>query len=150
MIPATRHGRIRQPMNQTTDASAIFAPLWKRKWLILIVGLLVAGLSYRYYQHKPRVFSSSTQVYLASGSEEQGLFSSSQVKNPLGDRTVTDQVALINSAAITQLVHNQLRAEHNRKAVAGTAHAKAIAGSDFITITTEAPSAKAAEKLASV
>ncbi len=150
MILASRHGRIREPMNQTTDASAIFAPLWKRKWLILIVGLLVAGLSYLYYRHQPRVFSSSTQVYLGSGSEEQGLFSTSQVKSTLGDRTVTDQVALINSAAIGQLVHDQLRAEHDRGAAAGTAHAKAATGSDFITITTEAHSAKAAEKLAGV
>ena len=30
-------------MNETTDATAIFAPLWRRKWLILIVALLVGG-----------------------------------------------------------------------------------------------------------
>ena len=36
-------------MNETTDATAIFAPLWKRKWLILIVGLLVGAATYIYY-----------------------------------------------------------------------------------------------------
>jgi Mrp family chromosome partitioning ATPase len=139
-------------MNQTTDASAIFAPLWKRKWLILIVGVLVAGLSYLYYKHKPLVFSSSTQVYLGSGAEEQGLFGTSQAKaSALGDRTVTDQVGLINSPAIGQLVREQLRGEHShaaRAALKGSAHAKATTGSDFITIGTEAPSAKGAETLA--
>jgi Mrp family chromosome partitioning ATPase/capsular polysaccharide biosynthesis protein len=134
---------------QTTDASAIFAPLWKHKWLILIVGVLVGGLSYLYYRHEARTFSSSTQVYLGSGSEEQGLFSNNQAKSTLGDRTVTDQVSLINSAAIGQLVHNKLRAEHDHAALVGTAHAKATSGSDFISITAEAHSAKGAETLAS-
>jgi Mrp family chromosome partitioning ATPase/capsular polysaccharide biosynthesis protein len=137
-------------MNQTTDASAIFAPLLKRKWLILAVGVLVAALSYLYYRHKPQEFASSTQVYLGSGAEEQGLFGTSQAKSgTLGDRTVTDQVGLINSAAIGQLVRGQLRSEHDRAALKGTAHAKATTGSDFITITAEGPSAKGAEKLAS-
>jgi Mrp family chromosome partitioning ATPase/capsular polysaccharide biosynthesis protein len=134
---------------QTTDASAIFAPLWKHRWLILIVGVLVGGLSYLYYRHEARTFSSSTQVYLGSGSEEQGLFSNNQAKSTLGDRTVTDQVSLINSAAIGQLVHNKLRAEHDHAALLGTAHAKATSGSDFISITAEAHSAKGAETLAS-
>lgn len=135
-------------MNQTTDASAIFAPLWKRKWLILMVGLLVGALTYLYYRHQPRTFSSSVQVYLGSGSEEQGLFTTNQAKSSLSDRTLTDQVALINSPAIGQVVREQLKAEHDHAAVAGTAKAKNTSGSDFIGITAEAHTAKGAEKLA--
>ena len=36
-------------MNETTDAGAIVAPLWRFKWLILVVGLLVAGGTYWHY-----------------------------------------------------------------------------------------------------
>ena len=33
-------------MNETTDATSIFAPLWRRKWWILITALLVAAATY--------------------------------------------------------------------------------------------------------
>ena len=62
-------------MNDTTDATAIFAPLWKRKWLILIVGVLVAAATYAYYKHKPPVYGASTEIYLGAGSEVQSLIS---------------------------------------------------------------------------
>ena len=40
-------------MNETPSATAILAPIWRRKWLILIVGIVVAGGTYLYYKHKP-------------------------------------------------------------------------------------------------
>src|ERR1035437_8598691 len=43
-------------MNETTDAATILAPLWKRKWLILLVGLVVAGASYEYYKRQPSLY----------------------------------------------------------------------------------------------
>ncbi|MHB8233147.1 MAG: Wzz/FepE/Etk N-terminal domain-containing protein, partial [Solirubrobacteraceae bacterium] len=58
-------------MNETTDATAIFAPIWRRKWLILIVAVLVAAGTYFYYKRQPSLFQASTQLYLAAGAEEQ-------------------------------------------------------------------------------
>jgi Mrp family chromosome partitioning ATPase len=135
-------------MNETTDASAIFAPLWRRKWLILLVGLLVGVLSYVYYKHRPSVFQSTTQIYLANGSEEQSLLASAQGKKTLNERAISDQAAIVNSNVVSEAVHNLLRAEHARVALKGKARAKAAAGSDLVVITAEARNGEAAAKLA--
>jgi Mrp family chromosome partitioning ATPase/capsular polysaccharide biosynthesis protein len=62
-----------QPMNETTDATAIVAPLWRYKWLVLLVALLVAGGTYLYYNNRKPFYQLATQVNLANGVEEQGL-----------------------------------------------------------------------------
>ncbi|MFI5003971.1 MAG: Wzz/FepE/Etk N-terminal domain-containing protein [Solirubrobacterales bacterium] len=135
-------------MNETTDAAAIFAPLWKRRWLILSVGILVAAATYAYYKRQPTVYSATTQLYLGSGSEEQGLLGSAQSKTTLNDRAVVDQATLINSSAVGEPVHRQLREAHDLAAARGKAHASASTGSDFITITAEAHTSKGAVDLA--
>lgn len=135
-------------MNETTDATAIFAPLWKRKWLILAVGILVAGATYGYYKRKPPVYLATTQVYLGSGSEEQGVFNNVQGRTTLSERDINNQAALINSNVVGEAVHRRLREEHYAVAAHGKAHAKSAAGSDFITISAEASTARGAALLA--
>jgi len=131
----------------TTDAASIFAPIWKRKWLILAVGLLVAAGTYFYYKRQPAVYSASTQLYLGSSSEQQGTAAGSPSKSLTG-RALTDQVGLLNSAIIGEVVRKRLRAQHELAAAKGKAKAAASGASDFITITTEAHKPKAAVQLA--
>ncbi|HEV3322982.1 MAG TPA: Wzz/FepE/Etk N-terminal domain-containing protein [Solirubrobacteraceae bacterium] len=135
-------------MNETTEATPIFAPIWRRKWLILLVGILVAAATYLYYKHQPTVYTASTQIYLGGGTEEQGLLNSTQSKITLDDRDVTDQATLINSNSLGEPVHQRLRSEHHLAAARGKAHASASSGSDFITIAAEARTSKGAEQLA--
>jgi Mrp family chromosome partitioning ATPase/capsular polysaccharide biosynthesis protein len=130
-------------MNDTTDATAILAPIWRRKWMILIVALLVAAGSYLYYKRQPTLFQTSTQLYLAAGSEEQ--FSE---KGGLKSAAVSaaNQAAIINSIVVEK-TRKQLRKEHNRVAKTashGTIKAKAAEKSQFVTLISEAPSARAA------
>ncbi len=135
-------------MNETTDATAIFAPIWRRKWLILLVGIVVAVATYAYYKHQPVLYTASTQIYLGGGTEEQGLLNTTQSKVTLNDRDVSDQATLINSSSLGEPVHRQLRSEHRLAAARGKAHASPAGGSDFITITAEAHTSKGAEQLA--
>ena len=58
-------------MNETPEATAIFAPIWKRKWLILIVAILAGAGSYFYYRRDPSIYSASTQLYLGNGAEDR-------------------------------------------------------------------------------
>jgi succinoglycan biosynthesis transport protein ExoP len=140
-------------MNQTTDANAIFAPIWKRKWLILIAGLLVAVGSYYYYQRKPKIYSASTQVYLGNGAEEQQQLASSGGGS--GKKAATadpaTQALLINSSIIKDAVHARLRKEHKntavRAALKGKVKAKSATKSEFITIGGEAHNARGAALL---
>jgi Mrp family chromosome partitioning ATPase/capsular polysaccharide biosynthesis protein len=141
-------------MNDTTDATAIFAPLWKRKWLILIVGVLVAAGTYVYYKHKPPVYAASTEIYLGGGSEVQALIGNTQANGAESDRSIADQVVLINSSLVGNAVERRLLRRHDLVAARGTAEASSSAaasssgGSDFITISSKAGSAAGAADLA--
>ena len=135
-------------MNETTDATAIFAPLWKRKWLILLVGVLVGVATYLYYDHEPKVYGAATGVYLGSGSEVQALLGNGQATSTENDRSITNQVVLINSSVVGAAVQSRLLKEGNAEAASGSATAIAAKGSDFISISTTAGSGQAAADLA--
>jgi Mrp family chromosome partitioning ATPase len=141
-------------MNETTDATALFAPIWRRKWLILIVGILVAVGSYLYYRREAALYSSTTQVYLGNGSEEQNQISSSGsggIKKVSAPNPAT-QAVLINSSIIKEAVRDRLRKERKtaavRAALKGKTKAKSSEKSEFITITAEARNARGVALLA--
>jgi capsular polysaccharide biosynthesis protein len=135
-------------MNETTtDASAIFAPIWRRKWLILAVAILVAAGSYEYYKRKPSTFAVKTELYLGGASEGQALLNNTLGKTNLSATAIANQVQLITTT-IAEVVHKQLRKEHSRAAAGGKVKAKAAAGSEFITISAEAATARGAAELA--
>jgi non-specific protein-tyrosine kinase len=133
-------------MNEsTTEAASIFAPLWKRKWMILGVAILVAIGTYYYYKRQTPTYTAETRLYLGS---EQSPGSNGPSKSTLSGRAVTDQVEIINSAVIALPVRKRLRAQHQLAAAKGKAKASATAASDFITIGTEAHTPRAARDLA--
>ncbi len=136
----------------TTDAAAVFAPLWRRKWLILGVALLVAAGAYVYYKRKPPVYSATTQVYLGNGAEEQAQLNAGSAGGKKANApNPTAQSALINSGIIRQQVRADLHRERKSRAVrtalAGKTKAKAPEKGEFISINGEARSAKGAALL---
>jgi Mrp family chromosome partitioning ATPase/capsular polysaccharide biosynthesis protein len=142
-------------MNETTDASAIFAPLWRRKWLILAVAILVALGSYFYYKREAPVYSASTQIYLANGAEEQTQASSTgkgHEGKKAGGVGAGTSATLINSSIIKEAVRDQLRKQKKtpevRAALKGKAKAKAVEKSQFITVNAEARNPKGTALLA--
>jgi Mrp family chromosome partitioning ATPase/capsular polysaccharide biosynthesis protein len=142
------HGRILQSMNETPDATALFAPIWRRKWLILAVGILVAVATYFYYKRERPVYQTSTQVYLGAASEEQVPGEKGAVK--LHSVSAPAQATLINSIVVEQ-VHHRLRAEHKNALAHGSkVRANSAEKSEFIKIFTEAHSARGAALLANL
>jgi Mrp family chromosome partitioning ATPase/capsular polysaccharide biosynthesis protein len=141
-------------MNETTDATAIFAPIWRRKWLILIVGILVAVGSYLYYRREPGLYSATTQVYLGNGAEEQNQISASGSNGikKAGAPNPATQAVLINSSIIKGEVRDRLRKQRKtaaaRAALKGKAKAKSSEKSEFITISAEAHNARGVALLA--
>ena len=135
-------------MNDTTDATAIFAPLWKRKWLILIVGVAVGVATYLYYDQQQPEYGSGSAIYLGNGSEVQSLLGGTQSSGTESDRSITNQVVLINSSVVGNAVQRRLLEEGNIEAARGSASASSTTGSDFISITTRANTGQAAADLA--
>jgi Mrp family chromosome partitioning ATPase/capsular polysaccharide biosynthesis protein len=130
-------------MNDASNAEPIFAPLWRRKWLILAVAILAAAGTYLYYRRATPTFQATTEIFLGAGAEEL----------PGGERksaapSAATQLAIINSIVIEK-VRAGLRKEHNLAAAHGIVRAKAAEkGGQFIIITTEAHRARAAATLA--
>src|SRR6478672_9340480 len=136
-------------MNDTSsDSASIFAPLWKRKWLILAVAIVVAAATYEYYKHRPVNYKATTQLFLGGGSEQSPGLGASTGKSTLSGRALADQVGIINSSIVGKPARETLKAEHDLPAARAKATATASAASDFITITTEAHKPKAAVALA--
>ncbi|HTU79285.1 MAG TPA: Wzz/FepE/Etk N-terminal domain-containing protein [Solirubrobacteraceae bacterium] len=131
--------------NTTTDAANLFAPLWKRKWLILAVAVVVGLATYEYYKQQTPTWSSSTQLYFGAASEQQA---SGAAKSGLSGRSLQNQVGLIDSPIVAEAVRKRLRREHDHLASKGTLKVKASSTSDFITISTTAHSPRAAATLA--
>ena len=135
-------------MNETPSATAILAPIWRRKWLILIVGIVVAGGTYLYYKHKHPSFQSETQLYLSAGAEQTAGEKGAGGKN--SGLTASAQPDIINSVVAEEAKH-QLKAEQNHTAKAaakGKIKAKANEKSQFVNITTEAKTPRASALLA--
>ncbi len=129
-------------MNETTDATSIFAPLWRRKWLILAVAVVVGLGSYVYYKGKPAVYQASTQLFLGGASEEAAPGEKASSKTSSSD--VTNQASVVNSIVVEE-VRQRLRTEHRAALAHGSkVRAKGSEKGAFITITTEAHSGKAA------
>lgn len=127
-------------MNQTPDARSIFAPIWRWKWLILAVAIVVGGASYLYYKREKPTFEVSTEVYLGASSEEQAPTSKTTAKS----RGTGDQAAIVNTIVVEE-VRSQLLKEHKGALMRGAkVRAKIPEKSEFLTITTEAHSAKGA------
>lgn len=134
-------------MNETTDATAIFAPIWRRKWLILAVAIVVGAASYFYYKRQTATYQATTQVYLGASAEEQA----PGEKVAKGRNTLSDQAAVINTIVVEQ-VRRRLRAEHKSKLAARSTKVKAKSPekSEFITITAEGHSAKGVALIANL
>jgi Mrp family chromosome partitioning ATPase len=135
-------------MNETTDATAIFAPLWRRKWLILAVGLVVGVGSYFYYKHQKPTYQVTTQLYLGAAAEEAPPTEKTTGKN--SGAVITNQAALINSIVV-ESVHAQLHKQHEGQLARGSkVRAKGTEKGQFITVTVEAHSAKGAALVANL
>jgi succinoglycan biosynthesis transport protein ExoP len=128
-------------MNETTDATSFFSPLWRHKWLILAVGIAVAAGSYFYYKRAKPLYRAVTSVYLG---EEQAPAAAGKIPTA----AVSGQVAIINEI-VAERVNQQLRKQHKGALVrGGKVKATAAEKSVFITLTAEAHSARGAALLA--
>jgi Mrp family chromosome partitioning ATPase/capsular polysaccharide biosynthesis protein len=138
-------------MNETTEATAIFTPLWKRKWQILAVAILVAAATYGYYQRQATVYQATAQTN--GGAETQ------EAATPKKGRRAKKAAAAAASgaqaqAAVSPIVHevvaNQLRTliatPTALTALRGIVKAEEKGG--FILISAEAETEKAAALLA--
>jgi Mrp family chromosome partitioning ATPase/capsular polysaccharide biosynthesis protein len=134
-------------MNDTTpDATAIFAPIWRRKWLILAVAILVGVGSYLYFKRERPTFQTSTEVFLGASAEEQAL-----AGHATKQKSLLNGQATVVSAIVVEEVRRKLRAEHKGALVTkAKIHAKIPEKSEILQITVEGHTRKGTALLANL
>src|ERR1700726_3942316 len=140
-------------MKETTEAAAIFTPLWKRKWQILAVALLVALGTYFYYKREATVYLATTQTNggtevqeptTKKGKRARKLAAAAASGVPNGA-----QAAAIVSPLLREVVVHRLRSLQSPLALtAARGTVKASEKGGFIQISAEAETGKAAALLA--
>jgi Mrp family chromosome partitioning ATPase len=150
-------------MNETTDATALLAPLWRFKWFIVGVGLAVALATYVYYGGQSVSYQAATTVNMANGAEEQGVAPSEPTPRKGARRrkeTVTSPsmagANVINSPVIHGNVISQLRQETTlpayrpvaEAALRGSYVAKGAETGQIVSIVATAPTGAAAALIA--
>jgi polysaccharide biosynthesis transport protein len=134
-------------MTPTHSASSALVPVWRRKWLILVIGILVAAGAYEHYKAKPTIFSVKTELYLGAASEGQQLLNTTLGKTKLSSTAIANDAELINTT-IGEIVKKKFKREHKHDAAKGKVKAKAQASSEFIQLTAEAHTPTAVSEVA--
>lgn len=143
-------------MTETTDAGAIVAPLWRFKWLILLVGLLVAAGTYAYYSGGTRSYVTITEINLNNGNEEQGIQPAAEKRTgkKKGNASAgSTAVSIISSPLVHGIVAAELRAMSThvaQLALRGSVAASAKEKSQFVTISATAKNPRSAALLANL
>jgi Mrp family chromosome partitioning ATPase/capsular polysaccharide biosynthesis protein len=135
-------------MNETApDATNIFAPIWRRKWLILAVALLVGVASYFYFKRQRPTFQNQTQVFLGASAEEQTLAGHT---NRTKNSALSGQATIV-TAIVVEEVRQKLRREHRAGVIKkAKIHAKIPEKTELLQITAEAHSPRGTALLANL
>jgi Mrp family chromosome partitioning ATPase/capsular polysaccharide biosynthesis protein len=117
------------------SAADYFRPIWRRRWLILIIAVIATVGTYVYYNRKPRVYEASTSLYVGNGSYVQSLLGEGG-SNGDPTRTLTDLATLVDSPPVVadaeKLVGNP--------AHLGSVQASPATDSDFIDLSSRGTS----------
>ncbi len=106
-------------------------PVWRFKFLIVVIVALVAAGAYEYSDHKPKIYESSTEVYVGQTQLEQ-IINPYSVESP---RTISDDASLVTTPAIAVAVAKQLQTTIPPTTLLANVTATPSSTEDFITIT---------------
>jgi polysaccharide biosynthesis transport protein len=119
-------------------------PVWRFKIGVVLVVIAAAIGTYAYANHQPRVYETSTELYVGQ-SELQ------QVVNPtvtLSSRSVADEATLLTTPAVAEAVRTKLKLPYTPNQLLSTVQATPSASEDFLTITVQSSSPQLAAVIA--
>jgi Mrp family chromosome partitioning ATPase/capsular polysaccharide biosynthesis protein len=120
-------------------------PLLARKWMILLAVVIATGAVYAYYSHKPKVYESSTLVYVI---EQGDPLNGGNANIQQTDRQVADQATLLDSTATAALVAGKIHYPGSPGQLLQQVTMTSQPGQDFVQISAQAGTAQGAAKIA--
>jgi Mrp family chromosome partitioning ATPase/capsular polysaccharide biosynthesis protein len=134
-------------MSETTeqrDLRDYIRPVLRRWWLILAVVPVVTVGTYLYYDHKPKVYTASTQLYVQPSALNQLLLGGSAPTSPV---TVGNLAHLIETRAVGSQAARVLR-QQKAGNVVGSVTSEPLEATNFIIVSATSPSPRDAALLA--
>ena len=129
---------------QTLDVRSYLRPVWRRRWLILVITLVAGVATYAVASHEPKSYSASTQLYVLDATPTLDLLSpgSAGPPSPTGLQNLSTLLtAAPTTAAVAKTVGQATLAS-------GTVTATPSTNSTFITITATSRDPRTAALLA--
>jgi Mrp family chromosome partitioning ATPase len=112
------------------DLRSYVRPVWRRKWLVLVIVIAAAGGTYFLSSRQPKVYTTSTQMFVSDANP------AADITNPTLSAIAPTGVALANVAQL--LTANSVQAAVYRKlgpaAARGSVKATASTTSSFVTV----------------
>jgi polysaccharide biosynthesis transport protein len=133
------------PLEQK-DLRAYVAPVLKRWWLIVAIVPVVTVATYLYYDHKPKTYSATAELYVQPSTLSQLVFGGRAERE-----TRTENYALLlQTAAVGERAQKLLEAEgHGKgKVPSGGVSAQGIEKTSFLIVEATSSTAKGAARLA--
>src|SRR4051794_23695382 len=119
--------------SQQIDPRAYLRPIWARKWMILGVVVLATALTYVYYSHRPKVYTSATDIFVRSSPVDQLI--TGNVGYVDDQRNTADQAQLVDSRSVAQQVAKKYGFNADPGALVAAVTAVPSPTTDFVTIT---------------
>jgi len=121
-------------------------PVWRFKWAALAIVIVATAATYVYFDHKPRTYEASTQLYV--GQSDINSLLSSQTANPAVDqRSLANQARLVTTPNVAAVVIRRLGLNTTPDSLLEGISVRPDTSADFLTIVAEAPSARLAAQL---
>jgi capsular exopolysaccharide synthesis family protein len=122
-------------------------PVWRFKWIALLIVIVAAGGAYAYYAQKPKTYESSTQLYVGQSDIDQLL--TAQTINPgNSQRDLANQARLVTTPDVAAAVIRRLKVSRTTDDILTSVTVRPDAVADFLTIATTASSPRMAADLA--
>jgi tyrosine-protein kinase len=130
---------------EKSDLQDYLAPVWRYKWIILALALTVAVATYLHYEDEPKMYQSSTDVYLGTSGVEQLVMGSGETGT---ERQLANQARVLRSRAVAARAAEMIGFKGDPEALLGAVQVVADPDADFVTLVTFWPDPRGAARLA--
>jgi Mrp family chromosome partitioning ATPase/capsular polysaccharide biosynthesis protein len=122
------------------------APVWRHKWIVIALAVVVSVGAYVYYNRKPRVYAASTDVYLNTSGGAQALITPND-QPAATDRDLANQARLLRSEPVAERVARRIGFRGDPGLLLGAVQVLANPNADFVTIVARAGTPRGAADL---
>ncbi len=127
------------------DLRDYLAPIWRHKWIVLALAVVVTVGTYLYYNHKPRTYAATTDVYLKTQGADTLITNTQQTSS---DRELANQARILESRAVALRVARELKFRGDPDVLLNEVEVVPSPQADFVTIRALSSSGTGAAELA--